>query len=121
MDAGELRYRITIQSRVDDVSPGGSVKSTYKPLCTVWASINHDSSKGDEKLIGNQIIPQSVWEFKVRYSSDTKQIRPKDRVIYGTGLDGETGPRYFDLFDVVPIGYREGFLLRGKLKDGNSY
>lgn len=68
MKAGELRYRITIQSRSDSQDASGQPVPTWGTLATVWASF--DPERGREYFAKAGELSANPARFRIRYRSD---------------------------------------------------
>lgn len=109
LPAGERDRTIYLQQRISDKDSGAASVQNYKPLATVRAKYNPIS--GDEKKIGAGMTPQVEAEFTILYSSDSKQLRAKDRVLFED--------RPWDVLEVRELGRREELLIKARLTNAN--
>lgn len=98
MQAGELNRRVTIQrAAITKDAVGGEIQ-TWATYATFWASLTPVSA--DEKTRADELAAAQVNRFKVRWSSLSADVGPKDRLVYA----GST----FEIVGVKEIGFREG-------------
>jgi len=90
MQAGKLDRRITLQGATESQSDSGEIIYTWGNVATVWAELV--SAKGNERFANAQLIGKAITTFRFRYSTATKVITTKHRVVY----DG----REYDIVDV---------------------
>ena len=96
MRAGQLRQRITIQSKDDSQSQNayGEETPTYTNWATVWAEI--EPLTGREFLDGKQITAEVTTRIKIRHRSG---ILPEWRVMFGS--------IYYDIQSIIHVEERE--------------
>lgn len=96
MRSGKLRFRVTLQRRVDTQQPGGQVKHTYTEIDEVWAGIAPLS--GREFFAAQQVQSQVTTRINIRMRSD---IDETTRVIHIT--NHTESPVWFDVYDVTSV------------------
>ena len=102
MRIGKSDRRIEIQRATETTNGYGEKVETWSELATVWAELMKTS--GQKEAISNQQdTAAKTLTFKIRSSSTTRGITPKDRVIYS----GDT----FDIKGIDEIGRNDQLLL----------
>lgn len=102
MRAGRLDRKITIQRRYVTQNEFGEEVVEWQNICPpVWAE--KESGQGIERYVASQYVGKSVLVFRIRYSSDVKEVTTKHRVIF----EG----RVHDILNKREIGRREGLWL----------
>jgi SPP1 family predicted phage head-tail adaptor len=101
MDAGSLDRRVTLYQFGTVNNVYGDLEPGYTPIATVAASVR--PGPGNERLASAENAANAPTVFRVRWSSETASLNPKDQVEY----DG----RRFNILSVVEIGRREGLEL----------
>ena len=97
MRAGLLDRRITLQQPTETQSDSGEIISTWSDVATVHAQLVN--LPGSERFAYQQTIGRAFMTLRMRYSSITKQITVKWRVV----MDG----RALDIADVRETRTRE--------------
>lgn len=82
MKASTLRHRITIQEATTAQDTYGQPSLTWSAVTTVWAAVEPLVGKENFVRDANQEIAETQHLFKIRYSSTTKTITQKMRVLY---------------------------------------
>lgn len=90
MLSGKLDRRLTIREPIETQSVSGEIITTWNDLATVWAQ--QVNLNGYERYSGSQVVGRALMTYRLRYSSTTKRITTKWRVI----VEG----REFDVTDV---------------------
>lgn len=101
MEAGKLDRPIVVQRKTETVAASGAVIETWVNLLSVRAEVRDPTA--DEIAGGfGQAEAQSVW-FVVRWNPSP--ITTGDRILYAG--------RVYDVKEIVEIGRRKGWKLRG--------
>jgi head-tail adaptor len=109
---GRLDRKITIQRKAVTFADDGSEVEAWTDLAANrWASVSPVS--GDERFQQPQLLARQQVEFQIRWSSDTADLNPKDRIVFPPVA--ETSPptaipdaSIYDIVEVHEIGRREG-------------
>ena len=106
--AGKLERKITIERRLQadaEDKPafvdGFVCRAQVKPI------------KASERLSEGPIAECDL-EFVIRYSSEVRNLSPKDQIKYA-GVDGVM--RFYDIAEVTEIGFHEELSIKAKLRD----
>lgn len=94
MRAGELRQRITIQSKTVVQNSFGEEDITWTDLATVWAAV--EPLRGREFLDGRMITAEITTRIRIRKMDG---ISPEMRVVFGSKI--------YDVIAVVHVEERE--------------
>lgn len=98
MDAGALDRRIALQRATMTRDAFNEPVYAWSTLATVWASKTDVSDR--ERLTSAEVAAEISTRFRVRWSSVTASLTPKDRVSY----DGKN----YDIVSVKEISRRAG-------------
>ena len=113
MKAGRFTDKITVQYKdVTIDSFGGEVETWVDRYVGVWAqpkAIGSSAAGGGEFNNDDQMQGTTKYEFVVRYLPG---LELTDRIIWEGG--------YFDIYQVFPIGRREGMRIRGSWSDNQE-
>jgi len=101
MQAGKLNQRITVQRRAEAVTASGAVVETWADLMSVRAEVRELTA--DEVATGFGEAQADTLVFVVRWHP--APITTGDRILFNG--------RAYDLKQIVEIGRREGWKLRG--------
>jgi SPP1 family predicted phage head-tail adaptor len=71
MQSGKLRYRVTLQRRVDTQADSGQVVYSYTDIDEVWAEIM--PGRGREFFAAAQIQATAIAEIRIRYRDDVDE------------------------------------------------
>lgn len=114
MRAGRLRYRVTVQRRVDSQSGSGEVARTWQNWRTVWADVIQ--ARGSKYLAADQIEAAQDVTVVVRFRTG---YRTDQRVLF----EHETGQfQTLEIVAVVPVRNDPGALeLQCKLRQADGY
>ena len=93
MKAGQLRHRVTLQSRVDTVDEIGQPSTSWLTTATVWADVRYLS--GLSAIKSGADISVSKCSIRMRY----KAVSAGQRIVYGDEV--------FEIDAVLPDGRRE--------------
>lgn len=107
LKAGKLDRRITLQRHLTTRDDFNNPVETWFDLCTVWASFE-PVSDGERFRAGERASEISA-RFQIRYSSQVKDVTPKDRLVFGG--------RVYSITHVKEIGRREGLELTAVGRD----
>ncbi len=94
MRAGQLKHRITIQSKSASQNTYGEEVITWADWATVWAAV--EPLQGREFLDGKQITAEVTTRIRIRYRSG---ILPEYRVKFGS--------IYYDILSIIPLEERD--------------
>jgi SPP1 family predicted phage head-tail adaptor len=94
MRAGDLRNRVTIQSKTVVQNSFGEEDITWTELATVWAAV--EPLRGREFLDGRMVTAEITTRVRIRYRDG---ISPEMRVVFGS--------KVYDVIAVVHIEERE--------------
>lgn len=75
MRAGELRHKVTIQSKTESRSDTGQVTYSWSDTATVWASI--EPLSGRELEFAQAVHSETDHKITVRYTALTSEDRIK--------------------------------------------
>lgn len=75
---GDLRHRVTLQSRTDTADGRKGFTTTWATLAVVWAAV--ESISGREALIAGQMNAALTTTVTIRHRSD---ISVKQRILFG--------------------------------------
>ena len=101
MEAGKLDRTITLQRQVEAVAASGAVTKTWTNLITVRAEVRLPTA--EEVTQGFGVAERQTVMFVVRWSPTP--IATGDRILFAG--------RTFDLKEIVEIGRRRCWTLRG--------
>ncbi len=110
MKAGRFKERITVQYKdvtIDEF--GGEVAAWTDRYTNVWSdpmAIGSSAAGGGEFNDDKQVQGTMKYEFVVRYLPG---LEFSDRIVWNGG--------YFDIYQVFPIGRREGMRIRASWSD----
>lgn len=113
MKAGRFKEKITIQqvtTSIDDF--GGATKSWMRRYTDIWADpipVGSSAAGGGEFNDDDQMKGTMKYEFVVRYLPG---LEFTDRIVWNGG--------YFDIYQVFPIGRREGMRIRASWSDNQA-
>ncbi|MGN6208833.1 phage head completion protein [Asticcacaulis sp.] len=94
--AGDLRWRVRFDRRAtDSANTDGNPQGDWKPLIASRRA-KLLPTRGGEITIGDRLAGRSSFDLWVRADSETRLIRPSDRVIDITS-DDCTRHRVFDI------------------------
>lgn len=108
MSAGKLDRRITLQRATasdDGFSSEGTL--TWSDLATVWAEVSPVSD--GERWRAGEVAAHITHRFRIRWSSTTATLTPKDRILYQG--------RVFDISGVKEIDRRKFLELTASARD----
>jgi len=94
MRAGDLRQRVTIQSKTAVQNSFGEEVITWVDLATVWASV--EPLRGREFLDGKMLTAEITTRIRIR---ERDGISPEMRAVFGSKI--------YDILAVVHIEERE--------------
>lgn len=83
MKAGELRHKITIESRTNSQDAYGAVTETWATHVTAWASIEPVTAK--EYFEQGKVIGEVTTKITIRYQSGITSLM---RVAWGSKIYG---------------------------------
>jgi SPP1 family predicted phage head-tail adaptor len=107
MRAGRLDRRIILQRRSSDLTPSGEPVNTWSNIATRWASVG--PVRGTEQFAIPQITAKELVEIGIRYSAQTADLHPGDRVVFPSSADPAATPTaVYDILAVHEVGRREG-------------
>ena len=113
MKAGRFTDKITVQSVTTTIDQfGGEVKAWADRYTDIWAQplpIGSSAAGGGEFNDDHQMQATMKYEFVVRYLPGLEYT---DRIVWSGG--------YFDIYQVFPIGRREGMRIRASWSDNQS-
>ncbi len=99
MQAGKLDRKITIQRRYVSQNEFGEEVVDWQNICSP-VSAEKRSGSGVERYVSTQYVGKSILIFRIRWSSDVKEVTTKHRVLF----EG----RVHDILDKREIGRRDG-------------
>lgn len=88
MQAGKMRFRVTIQQLGSGQDSYGQENGTWADYATVWAGI--EPLQGREKITAQQIDAEVSHAVTIRYKAG---VVPKMRIAFGS--------RYFNIISVL--------------------
>jgi len=94
MRAGDLRNRVTIQSKAVVQNSFGEEDITWTELATVWAAV--EPLRGREFLDGRMVTAEITTRIRIRQRDG---ISPEMRVVFGAKI--------YDIIAVVHVEERE--------------
>jgi SPP1 family predicted phage head-tail adaptor len=94
MRAGQLRQRVTIQSKTASRDSFGEEDITWVDLATVWAAV--EPLRGREFLDGKMITAEVTTRIRIRHRSG---LTPEMRVVFGSIT--------YDVLSIIHIEERE--------------
>ena len=110
MKAGRFKERITVQYKDVTIDAfGGEVEAWTDRYTNIWADPRPSGSSaagGGEFNDDKQLQGTMKFEFVVRYLPG---LEFSDRIVWNGG--------YFDIYQVFPIGRREGMRIRASWSD----
>ena len=77
MKAGQLRHRVTLQSRVDTVDALGQPSTSWLDTATLWADVRY--LNGLSAIKSGADVSQSKVSIRVRHTA----VNPGQRLVYG--------------------------------------
>lgn len=80
MDAGKLDRRVALQRATESKSDRGGVTQTWATFATVWAQ--KIEARGDERFSDPSLVGKITRSFRIRWSSEVKDLTSKDRVMF---------------------------------------
>lgn len=110
LGAGDLKWRIDLETRTGDADAGGAPVPQYAPL-QAGTPAKYMPKSGGEVWVGTGPTPQQEAEFTVRFSNSVSSLKAKDRLLF----EG----RSWDILDVRPEGYRQWLVITAKLRNAN--
>ena len=93
MKAGQLRHRVTLQSRVDTVDEIGQPSTSWLTTATVWADVRYLS--GLSAIKSGADVSVSKCSIRMRH----RAVSAGQRIVYGDEV--------FEIDAVLPDGRRE--------------
>ena len=93
MKAGQLRHRVTLQSRVDTVDDIGQPSTSWLTTATVWADVRYLS--GLSAIKSGADVSLSKCSVRMRH----RAINAGQRIVYGNEV--------FEIDAVLPDGRKE--------------
>jgi len=90
MRAGQLRHRITVQSRSDGADELNQPLTTWVDVVTLWAEVEQLS--GRELMAASAERAENIARVTVRWRPD---LLPNMRIVYGAAL--------FDITDISDV------------------
>jgi len=96
-NAGELRYRITLQKKIDITDNEGFTKPDWDDVATVWAAV--ENLHGREYWEAAAIQAENTVKFTIRYRPDVDQTM---RIIFRG--------KVYNILSVDNIKYRNEFI-----------
>jgi len=88
MQAGELRHRVTIQSKVVTQNTYGEEELAWSDVATGWAAV--EPLAGREYLEAKQVQADVTTRIRMRYRGS---IRPEMRAVWGSHI--------YDILEVI--------------------
>lgn len=95
MNAGQLRYSVTLQRRVDQQDAVGQVVHTYEDIADVLAAI--EPLNGREAIAAQQIAAEVSTKITVRHRDD---LNATSRV---THIARYAVPQVVEIYDVLAV------------------
>ena len=93
MKAGQLRHRVTLQSRVDTVDEVGQPSTSWLTTAAVWADVRYLS--GLSAIKSGSDVSVSKCSIRMRH----RAVNAGQRIVYGNEV--------FEIDAVLPDGKRE--------------
>ena len=113
MKAGRFTDKITVQYKSVTIDQfGGEVETWEDRYTNIWAQplpIGSSAAGGGEFNDDKQMMATMKYEFVVRFLPG---LEFTDRIVWNGG--------YFDIYQVFPIGRREGMRIRGSWADNQQ-
>lgn len=113
MKAGRFKEKITVQYKDVTVDAfGGHVETWTDRYVDVWADpigVGSSAAGGGEFNDDHQMQGTMKYEFVVRYLPG---LELTDRIVWSGG--------YFDIYQVFPVGRREGMRIRASWADNQE-
>jgi SPP1 family predicted phage head-tail adaptor len=92
--AGTLNWRIQVQRVEIQANEFNEPVETWVDLVSVWAERKEVSAR--ERLAAQQVGAELTTRFTIRYSSQTKDINPRDRIVFDGNIYNITATRNID-------------------------
>jgi head-tail adaptor len=107
MRYGRLDRRIILQRRSSELTVSGEPVNAWSNIATRWASVG--PVRGTEQFAIPQITAKELVEIGIRYSAQTADLHPGDRVVFPSSADPAAMPiAVYDILAVHEVGRREG-------------
>ncbi len=79
---GQLRHRVTLETRTETPDSYGEDQWTYSTLATVWANVQ--GMRGQEVFRDDQVQADATHKVTIRHSSQVSGVNAKDRIVHGS-------------------------------------
>jgi len=103
MRIGKSDRRITVERYTTSTNAYGERVQTWSTLLTVWAELMKTGEGMTERITTDQDMPVQRVRFKVRSSSDSRDIKADDRVLYNS--------KYYNIQGIEEVGRQDQLVL----------